>query len=182
VGGAGFVMIASPNLLNAALFQGAWFACVLGGAAGTSAWGAGAVAGLLAFAAIRDRLRSDLAYAAVGAAVGFALDTLWIQAGVLDYAGAAVAPAWIVLLWAGVGLTLNHSMAPFALRPWLGAMLAGASAPLSYLGGERLGAVTVPEPMLLGVVAVAWMAVFGVAFRMARGTCVRDRGMTHSAA
>jgi len=181
-GGAGLVMIASPNLANAVLFQGAWFACVLGGAAGTSVWGAGAVAGLLAFAAVRDRLRSDLVYAAAGASVGFALDTLWIQAGVLDYSGAAVAPAWIVLLWAGVGLTLNHSMAPFAQRPWLGAALAGASAPLSYLGGERLGAVVVPEPVLLIVVAIAWMLLFGVAFRIARGTCVRDGGVTHSPA
>ena len=71
------------------------------------------------------------------ASIGFCLDTLWIRVGVLDYAGASVAPVWIVLLWVGVGLSVNHSLAPFGARPWVGGLLAGLTAPVSYLGGER---------------------------------------------
>ena len=42
--GEGVRLIMSPvNLLNAVLCQGARFACVLGGAAGSSLWGANAV-------------------------------------------------------------------------------------------------------------------------------------------
>jgi len=156
------------NLLNAALFQGAWFACVLGGAVGSSVWGAGAVLALAAFAALRDRWRTDLVLASIAAAVGFGLDTLWIRAGILDYGGVTFAPAWIVLLWVGVGLTLNHSLALFAPRPWLGGLLAGLGAPLSYLGGERLGAVVVPDPWLLPVISLTWFLVFTVAFLQVR--------------
>jgi hypothetical protein len=173
-------MIGSANLVNAILFQTAWFACVLGGAAGSSVWGAAAVTGLAAFAALGDRLRSDLAFALGGAVLGFGLDTLWIRTGVLDYAGHAFAPGWIVLLWAAVGLTLNHSLAMFRARPWLGGSLAAASAPLSYLGGERLGAVLVPEPWLLAWVAVVWFAVFGAAFTVARAACSGREAMPHS--
>jgi len=161
------------NLCNAVLFQFAWFACVLGGAAGSSLWGAGAVTSLAAFAALRDRWRSDVAFALLGAVVGLGLDTLWIQTGVLDYGGAALAPPWIVLLWAGVGLTLNHSLGLFSARPWLGGLLAGLSAPLSYLGGERLGAVAVPDPWLLGFVAATWFALFTLAFAAARSFSAR---------
>jgi hypothetical protein len=175
-------MMNRANLLNAGLFQGAWFACVLGGAAGTSVWGAGAVAGLAAFAAFGDRLRSDFAFALAAGLFGFALDTLWIRTGVLDYAGASVAPAWIVLLWVGVGFTLNHSLAVFCARPWLGGLLAGLSAPLSYLGGARLGAVAVPDPWLLGFVALAWWGVFTAAFAVARRTCARGAAVPDSRA
>jgi len=160
--------MSGANLVNALLFQAAWFGCVLGGSVGSSRWGAMAVAGMVAFAAMRERWRSDLAWALAAAGVGFCLDTLWIRIGVLDYSGADVAPPWIVLLWAGVGLSLNHSLAVFVARPWIGGVLAGLSAPVSYLGGERLGAVVVSDPLQLALVAAAWCAVFTAGFAVAR--------------
>jgi hypothetical protein len=152
------------NLINALLFQSAWFACVIGGAAGTSIWGGGTLAALTVFALLRDRWRSDLSWAAAAAATGFVLDTLWIRLGVLDYGATPYAPLWIVMLWAAVGLTLNHSLGFFARRPWLGAVLAGATAPVSYLAGARLGGVVVPEPVLLAGISVVWAGVFYMAF------------------
>jgi hypothetical protein len=157
------------NLINAGLFQVAWFACVLGGAAGTSWWGAAALLALLAFAWTGPYLKTDLLFAATGGLLGLALDTLWIKTGVLDYHGVSVAPIWIVMLWVGVSLTLNHSLSLFAPRPFLGGVLAGACAPLSYLGGERLGAVLVPDPWMLGYVCAAWFVVFTLAFALAGG-------------
>jgi hypothetical protein len=161
------------NLVNALLFQAAWFGCVLGGSIGSIRWGAMALAGMVAFAAMRDRLRSDLGWALAAAGVGFCLDTLWIRIGVLDYSGAGVAPVWIVLLWASVGLSVNHSLAPFVARPWIGGTLAGLSAPVSYLGGERLGAVVVSDPVQLALVAAVWCAVFTVGFASARAIQAR---------
>lgn len=169
------------NLLNAALFQLTWFACVLGGAAGSSVWGALALASLLAFSGTRPLLRSDLVFAAGLGLVGLVLDTLWIRTGVLDY-GSAIAPAWIIMLWMGVGLTLNHSLALFAGRPWLGGLMAGAAAPLSYLGGERLGGVEVPDPVLLVVVAAAWFALFTLAFAFVGGRLQLRRRHTYERA
>lgn len=156
------------TLINAALFQVAWFACVLGGAAGTSLWGALTVLALLAFSAKVGMLRHDVPFVCAGLLAGLALDTGWIQLGILDYGGAQVAPPWIVLLWCGLGLTLNHSMQIFTARPLLGGVLAGATAPVSYLGGERLGAVTVPDPLAMVWVGLVWAVVFWGAFAWAR--------------
>ncbi len=161
------------NVINALLFQGAWFACVLGGARGSSLWGAGAVAAMTAFALARHRWRSDVGFALAAAFIGFCLDTLWIRVGVLDYAGASVAPVWIVLLWVGVGLSVNHSLAPFGARPWVGGLLAGLTAPISYLGGERLGAVVVSDPTQLALVGATWCVVFTLGFASARAARAR---------
>jgi len=152
------------TLLNAGLFQITWFACVLGGPANGFLWGAAAVAGMLWFSARTDVLAVDVGLAAVAAAVGFVLDSLWIHLGILDYRGAALAPMWIVLLWVGVGLSMNHSLALFQARPLLGGVLAGACAPLSYLGGERLGGVVVPDPWMLIAVSATWFVLFALAF------------------
>jgi hypothetical protein len=157
------------NLANAALFQVAWFACVLGGAQDTGLWGAVALAALFGFSWWRGTHGFDLTLAGVAATIGFLVDTLWIRTGILDYAGAAFAPPWIVMLWAGVGLTINHSLSLFQARPWLGGMLAGATAPLSYLAGERFGAVSIADPWLLPIVSLVWMLLFVLAFALAAG-------------
>ena len=156
--------MSKSNLVNAGLFQMAWFACVVGGASGTSLWGGFMLAVLLAFAWCQPSLKSDLVLALACGLVGMALDTLWIVTGVLAYGTAEVAPPWIVMLWVGVGLTLNHSLSLFAGRPLLGGVLAAAAAPLSYVGGERLGGVQITDPWMLGVVSVAWFGVFTLAF------------------
>ncbi|MFM8353778.1 MAG: DUF2878 family protein, partial [Gammaproteobacteria bacterium] len=59
------------NLVNAALFQVAWFACVLGGAAGTSLWGAVTVVALILFSASLRMLRNDLPFLVAGLVAGF---------------------------------------------------------------------------------------------------------------
>jgi hypothetical protein len=123
----------------------------------------------------------DLVLASVAAVVGFLLETVWIRAGVLDYAGAVVAPAWIVLLWVGVGLTVNHSLAFLQRRPWLGGAMAGATAPLSYLAGERFGAVVVPDPWLLAAVSAAWFLLFALGFALARAGDLFERGGRNAA-
>ena len=155
------------NAGNALLFQGAWFACVLGGARDTSLWGALVLALLAGSVLLREHAGRDLTLAACAAAAGFLLDTLWIHAGVLDYHGARLAPPWIVMLWVGVALTVNHSLSLFHARPLLGGALAGAAAPLSYLAGERLGAVVVPEPWMLGFVSASWALLFAPTFAFA---------------
>ena len=111
--------------------------------------------------------------------VGFILDSGWSTTGVLDYGANAtpvtlfgvalsLAPIWITLLWAGVGLTLMHSLSIFLPRPWLGAIMAGGASIPSYLAGQRLGAVTVPQPLELGFIVAAWLITFFVMFNWAR--------------
>lgn len=143
-------------LVDLALLQVVWFAAVLGGDLGATA--AGAL--LAALVLRRGHVERDLTVAAVTAATGLGLDTAWIWAGALDYHGAPVAPLWIVVLWACVGLSANHAFARWLGRPWLAGALAAAACPLSYLAGASFGAVRLPEPPLLVLVAAAWAVVF----------------------
>lgn len=147
-------------VINAVLFQLTWFAAVLGG----SVVAAAACALLSIHLFFRDSLKADCTIGAITAALGLGLDTLWIQLNVLDFAGAVVAPPWIVVLWAALGLSMNHSMAWFVIRPLPGAILAAACAPVSYLSGAALGGVIVPDSAMLGVVAVAWFGLFYMLF------------------
>jgi ribosomal protein L12E/L44/L45/RPP1/RPP2 len=146
----------SPALVNAALFQLTWFAAVLGGTAAAFV----AAALLLLHAARHGSAKADLTIAAITAALGVGLDTAWIYLGVLDYGGAVVAPAWIAVLWAAVGVSLNHSLAMLQRYPLAGAAAAAVAAPLSYSAGAALGGVEVLDRLALVGVAVSWFAVF----------------------
>jgi hypothetical protein len=155
------------NIFNGVLFQLTWFACVLGGAADTAVWGVAALVLLLGHSGFAGTMSRDLILASAAAAVGFVVETFWIQAGVLNYGGAMVAPVWIVMLWGAVGLSLNHCLSMFKPRPWLGGLLAGLGAPLSYLSGERLGAVGIGDPLQLVWISVVWLLLFALAFKVA---------------
>jgi len=154
------------NLVHIAFFQLTWFASVMGAARGTTLWGLVGIGLLLMFSVFRNTLRSDLLFVCVLLPIGWMLDSLWAYTGILDY-GTEFAPLWILLLWAAVGLSLNHSMSLFVERPRLGAFLAGGAAPFSYLGGERLGAAVIPDPYALAVIALAWGCVFYGVFHVA---------------
>lgn len=150
------------NVINAVIFKLTWVGCVLGGVVG----GAAPLAGLFGVSWWRGTLQDDLKLVSVLALVGFGLDSLWDRLGVLDYVGTSMAPAWIVMLWIAVGLTLNHSLSYFKARPALGGALAGLVAPGSYLIGSGFGGVSIPQPALLGLVALSWALIFTTAFTL----------------
>ena len=147
-------------ITNVLLFQATWFACVAGGVW----WGLAALSAMIGFSWWVGRLAADAAVALAAAGIGACLDTLWIYAGVLNFFGAVFAPAWIVMLWIGVGLSVNHSLAFFKSRPLLGGLLAAVAAPVCYLSGEALGAVIVPDPALLGAISAVWFVLFWLGF------------------
>ena len=166
--------VSKKNVINGVLFQGTWFACVLGGAQGLFWPGAAMVAAMIFSLANAPSLRHDLLLALVLVPVGGLLDTGWIMLGVLDYHSAALAPTWIILMWLAVALTINHSLAFFRDRPWLGAAAVLGAAPLSYLAGERFGAVTVPEPWWLIAISLSWGLLFLLLFRHARARSLSE--------
>ena len=147
------------KVANGLIFKAHWLACVLGGVY----WGLAGIAALIAFSFAVDFLRRDLPLAAALGGIGAALDTLWIELGILDY-GVAFAPAWIILLWVGLALTLNHAMHVFTTSPLIGGLLSGCAAPLTYMSGQALGAVVVPSPLQLTIIALTWGILFYLVF------------------
>ncbi|MCK7593856.1 DUF2878 domain-containing protein [Pseudomarimonas salicorniae] len=152
-----------PNLIG---FQLVWMAAVGGAAQGW--WWAGPAV-LLVFAiaqlAVTRSRASDVRLMAFCAILGLALDSLWVQAGFMKFAAPLpdprLAPIWIVAMWVGFGLTVNHSLSGLKPLPWLGALLGLLGGPLAYWAAERAwGAVEISAsvwPFL--ALGVAWALV-----------------------
>jgi hypothetical protein len=111
------------------------------------------------------RVYGDFQLMLVAVLIGLILDTTWIKLGWLEFASSWAlserAPLWILLLWAGLALTLNHSLAWLQSRLLLAAFLAGVSSPLSYLAAARLGAVDIVTESWL------WFVGLGLSWALA---------------
>ncbi len=154
--------------LNFVLFQLLWPCCIFG-VQYRQMWPAIAVAIALAVVTLRPSTRkdNDLTYLCLCLGAGFLIDSLLAGGGWIDYfydfGIDAVAPWWIVLLWAGFALTLNHSLLWLMLKPLIGWPLLLIGAPLSYLAAARIGAIDVREPWLaLPLISLAWGALYAV--------------------
>lgn len=169
--------MSTAKLVNALTFQLVWFACVLG-AAHERAWPGVTAAFVhvsLTLALERGAARRAgrtvalsralTAFVLAGVA-GSAADMAQRVCGFVTYAGPVLggvwAPLWIVALWIAFAATLSSSLAWLRGRLWLSLPFAALGAPLSYLGAERLGAVTIGAPRLasLAGVSVAWVIAF----------------------
>jgi Protein of unknown function (DUF2878) len=150
---------------NFVLFQFVWLVAAIGAAQGLS-W-PGIVAGILVVghhvASTKDR--ATIQVIAFTGALGFLAESALVATGMLRYSASwptdALAPAWIVALWLAFATTLN------ATRKAIGSMsrgililLGAALGPLSYLTGERIGALALADPrwISLGATAVVWGA------------------------
>lgn len=161
-------------LANFVGFQAVWFACVLG-AARDAGW-IGVAAALVFALACLERGRRARAFAAlicVGA-LGCGVDSLERAAGWIEYASpglggawpSALAPAWIVALWIAFGATFRLSMRWLDAYPVVRVLFALVGAPVSYLGAERMGAVTIEGDRFasLACLGLAWSFGFPLAW------------------
>jgi hypothetical protein len=162
--------LSSSKFVNALFLKVAWVACVVGG----NSYGLGVVFAMLCLNTYQRNIAADWPYAVGLGLFGLLLDTAWMHFGVLDYASSAsltiagitLAPLWIVLLWVAVGLSLNHGLIFFVERPLIGGLLVGASAPFSYMAGERFGAVVIPSYENLAILGLIWFVVYYVLFSL----------------
>jgi hypothetical protein len=142
------------------LQQAAWWTAVLLAVHGRPlAGGAACLAPVLLHLAFRPVERLRLLRAALAAAAyGLATDTALAVAGLASYAGAgAVSAAWMVGLWAILGVQLTASLRTVAAWSLPEVALLGAVAgPLAYRGGEALGALTLAGPLALASVSAQW--------------------------
>ncbi|MEJ0099229.1 MAG: DUF2878 domain-containing protein [Pseudomonadota bacterium] len=154
----------APNLI---LYHVVWFLAVDGAARGHWWWGP---LSTLLFAAWQlpqsSQRRADLWLMLGAALIGFGLDTMWVRFHLMQYAAPepwpGVAPMWIVALWVGFALTLNHSLYPLKTRlPW-SAALGLTGGPLAYWLAQRDDhAVIIAAPSWIGlsILGLAWAIV-----------------------
>lgn len=121
------------------------------------------------------RAPGDVQLMIAGLSLGLLLDTTLAAGNWVRYAapwpGSLLAPPWILALWLGFALTLNHSLAAVMQRPWLAVLLGAIFGPFSYWLAQRgWRAVEFQSPSLHAVLAVGigWGAACGVLSLYAR--------------
>ena len=153
------------QLANFAVFEAAWFACVLGAAHGQPAWGTAAVLAALAWhVGVSARPAAELALAALLAAIGLVAESFVVSQGNVAYPSgqpvAWLAPYWMVALWAEFAMAPNVTLRWLKGRPVLALVLGAVFGPLSFAGGVRLGGARfIDEPAALATLAVMWAAL-----------------------
>ncbi|KFA26490.1 DUF2878 domain-containing protein [Xanthomonas vasicola] len=121
------------------------------------------------------RAPGDVPLMIAGLSLGLLLDTTLAAANWVRYAapwpGSLLAPPWILALWLGFALTLNHSLATVMQRPWLAVLLGAIFGPFSYWLAQRSWhAVKFQSPYLHAVLAtgIGWGVACGVLSLYAR--------------
>jgi hypothetical protein len=158
--------MSAGRAVNFALYYAGWFACVLGPAWGWPWTGTAIALGLMAcHLALVERRREELHLMLATAAIGTAVDSAQIAAGLLRFPGGTLfgwlPPAWLIVLWAQFAATFHFSMQWLKGRPRTAALFGAVGGPLAFLAGRRLGVVAFHPaewPSLLSL-AVVWGAV-----------------------
>lgn len=169
------------GIVSFLLFQGAWFACVLGAARG---WPSAGVAVVLLVCAVQlvfsPARREDLALAAGAVALGLVWDTAMLRGGLVQYASpgplAGWAPAWILALWLLFATLLRGPLQWLHGRWLLSALLGGFGGAFSYLSAVKLGAGRFEHPQAaLLVLGAGWAVMTPLLIEWARRLEARRR-------
>ena len=118
--------------------------------------------------------RADLYLACASVFLGFIVETVYLQYGVLIYSfnktSPQFAPFWILILWASFALTLNTGLRWLQGRHLAAAILGFIGGPLAYFGGVKLGAATIglmPAIVYLSI-GLSWAVVTPALLLLAR--------------
>lgn len=152
-------------VLNISLFKAGWLAAVFSAAASVPFLGTLAIAVAVATHLARSQSRSgEIRLLAMAAAIGFTWESLLVATGIVQYDAASIipgtAPYWIVAMWLLFATTLNVGMRWLRKSMILTAFFGAIGGPLSFLAGQKAGAVSFPDTALsLAVIGLGW-AVF----------------------
>jgi hypothetical protein len=162
------------HLFNFVAFQIGWFACILSAA---NHWPWAAVFASLAVVVVHlYRARDPRAEGKLILAAGL-IGAVWENAlalgGLTGFHDGVLlngtAPLWMVAQWMMFATTLNQSLAWLKPRLRLAAALAAVGSPLSYLAGERFGAIVLLErDAALIALAAGWAVLAPLLLHLAR--------------
>lgn len=162
-------------MINYALYQLGWFACVLGGAS-QRPWTGFVIAMILVgvHLALSAERSLEVRLVVLAAAVGTVVEMIQIAAGTYRFTSGtivdALPPPWLLAMWAQFATTFRYSLRIVIARPIRAALFGAAGGPFAFLAGERLGAVTLLPPAIHGLLrlSVSWgiaLVVFSAALR-----------------
>ena len=141
--------------LNSICYTIGWFFCVIFGVQGHSILATIGAIFLILFQLYSTKINDialyiqDLILATLSIPLGFFLEIFFIQTNLIYYTDLTenFPPIWIICLYPLFSLLLNHSL-KFIKRNYLISFLFGfLGGPLSYIGGQALGAVNFSYPL-----------------------------------
>ena len=150
------------KITNFILFQLAWFVAILSAAKGivyvgvlyTVIW---MVLHLLLMTETRNAEIKSLLFAAF---IGYMLDSILVVTGVIIFpehtALGGPSPLWMVCLWVNLTMTINLSLSWLKGRYVLAGAMAAIAGPLAYVGGEKLGAITLFGNISMLIISIMW--------------------------
>ncbi len=163
------------HLVNYALYQIGWFACVLGAASHRPWLGCLIALTLVGVHLTRSLDRSiEVRLMALATAVGAIVEMVQIAMGTYRFTSGtvidALPPAWLLTMWAQFATTFRYSLRTVIARPTRAALFGAAGGPLAFLAGERLGAVTLLPPVTNALLrlSIGWavaLALFSAVVR-----------------
>ncbi len=161
--------------INAMAFNVVWIACVAGSAQ-QLIWPAALSCAILAAYQLHPKNRhpNDIKLVVISIILGVIVDTLWVQLGYMDFTEkrpfSGLAPAWILFLWVGFALTVNHSLKWLQIHTLLPALVGAIAAPLTYFAGIKIGAVEYTASVVevsIGL-AIAWAIALTILVEVGR--------------
>lgn len=100
-------------------------------------------------------------------AIGICVDSLLQYSNIFIFEKNSFIPLWLVFLWGCFATTLSHSLQFLEKSIWF-QYLAAIVAPLSYIAGHQLGAVTFGYPLVMTycILTLIWSFLFIVFFKL----------------
>jgi hypothetical protein len=158
-------------LLNYALYQVGWFACILGAAWGWPVTGAALGIALIGVhvVIVGPQWRDELTLVGVALVLGLVIEGFHVWSG--TYArftsGMVVAwmsPPWLLVMWAQFATICRGSLKRVMLEPWRAVLFGALGGPIAFWAGERLGAVELATPSAVVFIrlGVTWAVAMGL--------------------
>lgn len=161
-------------LASIVIFEAAWIVCIIAAAHDVMGWGiAAVVVSILWQLAISSRPGLDLALIVAAFGTGLAWDTLLVQSHLVVYASPhpvpALAPLWILALWAQLGAVLREPLRWLHERLWIASAFGALGGAAAYTAAARLGACEFPDATrALVTLALGWGVIIPALVALAR--------------
>lgn len=163
------------RLINYAIYQIGWFACVLG-AASQRPWTGLVIAIILigVHLVLAEERSIEVRLVVLATTVGAVVEMIQIAAGTYRFTSGTLTdglpPPWLLAIWAQFATTFRFSLRSVIIRPVPAVLFGAAGGPIAFLAGERLGAITLLPPIGDGLIrlSISWaiaLAVFSVVVR-----------------
>ncbi len=149
-------------VVNLSFFKVGWLASVFAAAASMPVLGTLVVGiAVLAHLWLADNSQKELRLLAFAAFLGLLWESLLVATGVVQYEASSIlpgiAPYWIVGMWVLFATTINVGMRWLRKSVAVAAVAGAIGGPLSFLAGEKMGAVSFANSSLaLFVIGLGW--------------------------